>query len=42
MAFEQGVVGVTPLVLDLWGREQQDRAERVTVACDERLGERQK
>lgn len=41
-AFDQGVVGVTPLVLDLWGREQQDRAERVTVACDERLGERQK
>ncbi len=28
-AFDQGKVGVTPLVLDLWGRGQQADAERV-------------
>jgi len=28
-AFDQNVVGVTPLILDLWGREQQAEAERV-------------
>jgi 5'-nucleotidase len=28
-AFDQNVVGVTPLILDLWGREQQVQAERV-------------
>lgn len=28
-AFDQGVVGVTPLVLDLWWREEQGQAERV-------------
>lgn len=28
-AFDQGVVGVTPLVLDLWGRVQQAAAERL-------------
>lgn len=31
-AFDQGVVGVTPLVLDLWGRAQQDHAEEVARA----------
>lgn len=28
-AFDQNAVGVTPLVLDLWAREQQGEAERV-------------
>jgi 5'-nucleotidase len=28
-AFDQGVAGVTPLVLDLWGRDAQGQAERV-------------
>lgn len=28
-AFDQGVVGVTPLVLDLWGKNQQEQAEQV-------------
>jgi len=31
-AFDQNIVGVTPLVLDLWGREQQERAESVVEA----------
>jgi 5'-nucleotidase len=31
-AFDEGVVGVTPLVLDLWGREQQENAERIVDA----------
>ncbi len=31
-AFDQGQVGVTPLVLDLWGRAAQDRAERVVAS----------
>lgn len=28
-AFDNGVVGVTPLVLDLWGRDDQTRAEDI-------------
>jgi 5'-nucleotidase len=28
-AFDQGVAGVTPLVLDLWARDTQAKAERV-------------
>ncbi len=31
-AYDQGVVGVTPLVLDLWGRSQQDSAEELAAA----------
>jgi len=31
-AFDEGVVGLTPLVLDLWGRNFQDHAEAVAVA----------
>lgn len=41
-AFDQGVVGVTPLVLDLWGRHKQEQAERVVERCDESLGGREK
>lgn len=41
-AFDQGVVGVTPLVLDLWARGEQAEAERVvergTTSRDETLG----
>ncbi len=33
-AFDQGALGVTPLVLDLWGRDAQAKAERVA----ERVG----
>jgi 5'-nucleotidase len=33
-AFDEGVVGVTPLVLDLWGRQQQESAERVVEALN--------
>lgn len=32
-AFDQGVVGVTPLVLDLWGRSAQSVAERVVASA---------
>lgn len=31
-AFDEGVVGLTPLVLDLWGRNFQDQAEAVAAA----------
>jgi len=31
-AFDQGVVGVTPLVLDLWGRADQERCEALLSA----------
>jgi len=31
-AFDEGVVGLTPLVLDLWGRNFQDQAEAVAEA----------
>jgi 5'-nucleotidase len=31
-AFDEGVVGLTPLVLDLWGRNFQDHAEAVAAA----------
>jgi 5'-nucleotidase len=31
-AYDQGKVGVTPLVLDLWGRSQQNDAEAVVQA----------
>ena len=41
-AFDQGVVGVTPLVLDLWGRHKQEQAERVVARCDESLGDGEK
>jgi 5'-nucleotidase len=37
-AYDQGVVGVTPLVLDLWGRSQQDSAEEVAAAFGSDLG----
>lgn len=41
-AFDQGVVGVTPLVLDLWARPDQEHAELVVERHagfgDERLG----
>lgn len=30
-AYDQGVVGVTPLVLDLWGRSFQERAEAIVA-----------
>lgn len=30
-AYDEGVVGVTPLVLDLWGREYQEQAERLVA-----------
>jgi 5'-nucleotidase len=30
-AFDQGAVGVTPLVLDLWGQADRDRAEAVVA-----------
>ena len=33
-AFDQGVVGVTPLVLDLWGKNQQEQAELVVGRYD--------
>ncbi len=33
-AFDEGVVGVTPLVLDLWGKQQQESAERVVEALN--------
>lgn len=31
-AFDQGVVGVTPLVLDLWGRDFQERTDELVGA----------
>lgn len=31
-AYDEGVVGVTPLVLDLWGREQQERVEELVAS----------
>ncbi len=37
-AYDQGVVGVTPLVLDLWGRAMQDSAETVAAAFGPDLG----
>lgn len=37
-AFDQGVVGVTPLVLDLWDRSEQDAAETVATAFGSDLG----
>ena len=37
-AYDQGVVGVTPLVLDLWGRAQQDSAEAVARALGSDAG----
>jgi 5'-nucleotidase len=35
-AYDEGVVGVTPLVLDLWGRDHQERAEFVVSAVQKR------
>jgi 5'-nucleotidase len=37
-AYDQGVVGVTPLVLDLWARGAQDFAEAVAGALGPDLG----
>jgi 5'-nucleotidase len=37
-AYDQGVVGITPLVLDLWGRSQQGSAEDVATALGNVLG----
>lgn len=37
-AFDQGAVGVTPLVLDLWGRSQQADAEQVVSEMISPLG----
>jgi 5'-nucleotidase len=37
-AFDQGVVGVTPLVLDLWARAQQDSAELVASSLGSDAG----
>lgn len=34
-AYDDGAVGVTPLVLDLWGREYQERAEFVVSMVQE-------
>jgi 5'-nucleotidase len=36
-AFDEGVVGVTPLVLDLWGKQQQESAEQVVEALGSAL-----
>jgi 5'-nucleotidase len=37
-AFEQGVVGVTPLVLDLWGRDHDQHAEAVVSELSRAAG----
>ncbi len=37
-AFDQGVVGITPLVLDLWARAQHDAAEDLARALGPDLG----
>jgi 5'-nucleotidase len=37
-AYDQGAVGVTPLVLDLWARAQQDSAEEVVAAFGDNPG----
>jgi 5'-nucleotidase len=37
-AFDQGAVGVTPLMLDLWGKQQQESAERVVKALGDAAG----
>jgi hypothetical protein len=34
-AFDQGVVGVTPLALDLWAPHEQGRAEEVVALLAE-------
>lgn len=34
-AFDQGVVGITPLVLDLWGRDEQGTAEGLVEGLQE-------
>lgn len=36
-AYDDGVVGVTPLVLDLWGRGGQSRVEELVTALDPAL-----
>jgi len=36
-AFDEGVIGVTPLVLDLWSRDQQESAERVVDTLTDAL-----
>jgi 5'-nucleotidase len=33
-AFDEGVVGITPLVLDLWDRGASDRAEALAVSAE--------
>ena len=33
-AYDRGEVGVTPLVLDLWSRSSQERAERVVTSFE--------
>lgn len=33
-AFDQGVVGITPLVLDLWSRVEQERVEELTTELE--------
>jgi 5'-nucleotidase len=38
-AFEEGVVGVTPLVLDLWGRDHEQHAEAVVSELSRARGE---
>ncbi len=34
-AYDQGVVSITPLVLDLWGRDDQERAEEIVAGLHE-------
>jgi len=36
-AFDKGVIGVTPLVLDLWDRDQQAEAELIVTALEQNL-----
>ncbi|HEY6558970.1 MAG TPA: 5'/3'-nucleotidase SurE [Polyangiaceae bacterium] len=36
-AFDKGMVGVTPLVLDLWDRDQQGEAEHIVTIVEQEL-----